>query len=221
MQHSNQYSSPAVQELLTSIWSLLPLSHSGCPADSCILHMDALHRLFDAFQQSLAVWGVVPFQIAVHVCECIYICFKILLADWALNEYGTNYTTTQELESKPNAQRHNQQRKKERAEKKKHPQLWDLDKGVRRQLRKKHIVRNTFWLARKACSLDICVHVCMVWGKKKAAIPPFQLIHLKAQSYWSSHCTNRACYSGAKSWQFSLGKRTFILSASSSQFHAS
>lgn len=55
-----------------------------------LLHVDALHRLLDALQQSLAFWGIVPLQIAVHVCERVDIRFKILLTDGPLKEDKTH-----------------------------------------------------------------------------------------------------------------------------------
>lgn len=58
--------------------------------------MNTLHCLLDTFQQSLAIWGIVPFQIAVHICERIHVCFKILLADWALNK-GKRMTQNKEI----------------------------------------------------------------------------------------------------------------------------
>lgn len=58
--------------------------------------MDALDRLSDALQQSLAFRRGVPLQVAVHVCERVDICLEILLADGPLKEdrtWGSSHVT--------------------------------------------------------------------------------------------------------------------------------
>ena len=66
------------------------LAASPAARGAGLLHVNALHRLLDALQQSLAFGGIAPLPVAVHVRERVDVRFEILLTDGPLKEDRTH-----------------------------------------------------------------------------------------------------------------------------------